>query len=202
MASKSPSVTIEPGTGAMRPDWRWMFANGALAMALGLLGLALTPFLTISAVLVLGAVLAGASLYQLAMAVRGSDRKLRIQRLGYAAAYAFGGVAMLLSPAAAAAALTLVLAGALLLGGFRTVFAQLGQRNRADWKARSLLGSLPILAGSLLLATWPVSSLWAIGASLAVVLLMRGWDHLVRALAARHSDRDPMRTEDEATLAA
>lgn len=204
MAAKTPSVALEPGWRSTRPDWRWMFASGVLAIALGLLGLGLTPVLTIAAVLALGLVLAGAAVYQLIQGVRTTEWRRRMTRFGYAGAYAFGGAAMVLSPGAAAAGLTVLLAVLFGMAGFRALFANLNQRDHRDWGARALLGGAFILTGTLLLLTWPVSSIWAIGTGVSVVLLTKGWRNVVGALTERGHERNhpPGTDEDSAALVA
>lgn len=166
-----------------RPDWRWLLASGVLAMALGVAGLGLIPVLTLVGVLSLGLVLLGAALYQAVQAWRGGGPGGRAVHVGLALAYGIGGLAIVASPPGAAIGLTLAIAAALVVVGFRNLMGASGE----ETPSRRRLGLAALGIGSLVFITWPMSSVWAIGLTVVAALLASGWRNLVGAIALRRS---------------
>lgn len=164
------------------PDWRWLMARGAVAVVLGVVGLALIPILTLSGVLVMGAVLIGASLYQLARLPRIRPSGAKAMHIGYAIAYAFGGLAMVFNPPSAAVGLTLIAAFALGIWGFR------GLMNGGTRHDRRL-GIIAIVAGTALLIAWPLSGMWGVGVAIATLMLALGGQNLAKGVVIRRQQR-------------
>lgn len=166
-------------------DPRWLMASGVVAVLLSLAGLAMLPVLTIAAVLTLGVVLLGAAVYQLAKAWNAAGLKARGMRLGYALAYAFGGAAMVLNPPGAATGMTLVIAAALGLVGIQRLLLTGRTELQEAASGRRATGLFAIVAGTAILLTWPVSSVWAIGVAVSAILGAMGWRNLAVGTALR-----------------
>ncbi|MBK1702499.1 HdeD family acid-resistance protein [Thiococcus pfennigii] len=172
-----------------RPRRFGLLASGAVAVAMGVVGLALVPLLTVAAVLTIGVVLLGAAVYQVTKAWRAPDGQPRTPHLVYAAVYAFGGLAMVFNPVGSAVGVTLFAAFALVLWGLYRVFGDAARRDIAR-------GTVALIGGTLLVLTWPVSGLWAIGVAVAAALLAVGWRNLVGGLRPRRP-AEPEATPDE-----
>ncbi|AGA91176.1 hypothetical protein Thimo_2443 [Thioflavicoccus mobilis 8321] len=155
-----------------------LLASGVVAIAMGVVGLALVPLLTVATVLSLGVLFIGVAVYQLTKAVRATDWQGRAPHLGFGAVYAFGGLAMVFNPLGSAVGVTLFSSFALVLWGLHRVF---GAPERRDVGR----GALALVGGTLVILSWPTSGLWSIGIAVSAALLAIGWRNLVGGLALR-----------------
>src|SRR5262249_14544817 len=98
------------------------------------------------------------------------------------------GLLIVAHPAAAAAVLTLMLAGFFMIGGiFRIAMAVVIRYPNWGW---SLLGGgITLLLGILLWAEWPASGFQFIGLCVGIELLFRGWWWVMFALGLRNLHR-------------
>jgi uncharacterized membrane protein HdeD (DUF308 family) len=92
------------------------------------------------------------------------------------------GVILWRAPLVGAAALTLVVATWLLVSGLGQGLHAIVERY-PHWGMSLFSGLIGALLGSLLLATFPVSSLWYIGLSVGVMFLVQGLTYLSLSLA-------------------
>ncbi len=83
------------------------------------------------------------------------------------------GALLLAFPASGAAALTLILAIFLLVGGLmRTTTGIISDLPKRGWAIVS--GLVDFVLGLMLLASWPVSALWFLGLAVGIALIFRG----------------------------
>ncbi len=184
--TQAPSQTTKT---ARRPAPDPLIVSGGLAFLLSLLGLTMLPTLTIAAVLTAGLALVGAALYQVARIWGEQPFRERARRLGYALAYAFGGLAMISNPPGAATGLTLFGAIALGILGFQRLLLQTRRGDAAAARRARSAGWLSLGAGTAVLVTWPLSSTWAIGVAVAAYLGAIGWGNLTTGIALRRIPR-------------
>jgi uncharacterized membrane protein HdeD (DUF308 family) len=103
--------------------------------------------------------------------------------------YVIAGGYMIVHPVAASMALTLILGWAIVITGVSRIivaFRMHGQKNSV-WVLIS--GIIAVLVGGMILARWPLSSLWIIGLFVAVELIANGWSMIMVSLAIRAGNR-------------
>jgi len=171
--------------GALPEKWGWLVGFGILSTLLGLIGLGMTFGLTIAGVLLFGVLLAIGGAAQLFDAFKYRGWKSTLPHAAIAIIYLIVGAMMIVDPAGAAIALTLLLGVALIAAGaLRTTIAWQHQGQRG-WQWAAAGGAMSLLLGVVILVGWPVSGLWVIGLFIAVELLINGWTALFIGLAAR-----------------
>jgi uncharacterized membrane protein HdeD (DUF308 family) len=94
------------------------------------------------------------------------------------------GLMIVANPRAAAAAVTLVMALFLILGGvFRIALAFAIPFHHLLWLA--LHGVISLLLGILILQQWPVSGDWVIGLFIGIDMIFNGWSLIMLGMAAK-----------------
>ena len=78
------------------------------------------------------------------------------------------------STATAAALLTLILGASLLASGIMRIILAFSMKQETPWIWILLSGAITLLLGLLILAHWPVSSLYILGLFLRIDLVMAG----------------------------
>jgi uncharacterized membrane protein HdeD (DUF308 family) len=98
--------------------------------------------------------------------------------------YFIVGLMVIKNPVTASVSITLLLGiFYIVLGIFRIISSLSLRMPRWGWGAFS--GAVSLLLGILIMASWPVSSLYIIGLFVGIDLLLCGWVYLTGALAAR-----------------
>lgn len=99
--------------------------------------------------------------------------------------YAGIGVMLIVNPVSGAASLTLLLGiGFTLVGIFRIISAL--SLKLFQWQLSLFNGLLTLLIGTLIMRSWPESSLYIIGLFIGIDLLICGWVYIMSAMAARN----------------
>jgi len=171
-------------------DWRWTLAAGLLMVAGGTAGVLYGSLATIVSVVFFGAGLVSAGILHIVSIFRREDARKGawLENLLMAVMYGSMGGFILLDPVGATAGLTLMLCV------FFTVIALM--RFSLAWKRRDhqsemisqvLGGLMALLLMGVVIAYWPLSTLWAIGVMVSVELLMNGWMLVFAALSLRKS---------------
>ena len=78
------------------------------------------------------------------------------------------------STATAAALLTLILGASLLASGIMRIILAFSMKQETPWIWILLSGAITLLLGLLILAHWPISSLYILGLFLGIDLVMAG----------------------------
>lgn len=99
--------------------------------------------------------------------------------------YGIAGVALAFLPLLGVAALTVILGLLLVVYGFGAAVAAFGMRPVDGWGWFLFDGVATLLVGILVLAKWPLSSLWAIGTLVGVAVLMGGISKIMIATKIR-----------------
>ena len=193
MANESGQPTrasgIEPQEArAARSRLIWGIVLGVLMVLAGLVVLGHVLVATVVSVIFLGwfAVLAGlagivASLFQL------GKPGFWPTLLGGALALVVG-IAFLRRPGLGAAALTLLLGSALLVGGVARTVGGIGERHEnRGWIIAN--GVITLLLGLLILFGWPGSTLWVLGTFLGVDLIVEGVTFILLGFSTRRALR-------------
>jgi len=152
---------------------RWLVGVGALLAVLGLVALAtsvLTTFLTVE---LLGILLVIGGIAQAVHAVSSAAWRGFFLSLLAGALYIVVGVLALARPVETAMALTLLFAAFLMVTGvFRILAVAAVPLPNRGWVL--LAGIVTLLLGVGLWASWPVSSLWLIGAYVGIEMFLSG----------------------------
>src|SRR5213078_2469879 len=72
-----------------------------------------------------------------------------------------------------------------ILHGHRPVPLAATRLKFPNWGWAAFDGAVTLLLGILLWADWPWSGFWFLGLSIGIALLLRGWSHVMIALALR-----------------
>jgi uncharacterized membrane protein HdeD (DUF308 family) len=152
----------------------WIIALGVIYSIAGFIALGSVMMATVASVYVVGImmVIAGVAEVINAFQVRTWGRFLFWLLLG--ALYIVGGLAAFENPLLAAALLTLVLAAALIVSGGTRIMLAFGMRGVGPWLWVALSGAITLVLGLMILARWPVSSLYVLGLFLGIDLLLVG----------------------------
>ena len=158
----------------LKSNWGWTVAFGALLCFAGAVALGSVTLTTISSVFVVGVAMIMSGIVEVAhgFAMR-SWRKFFLW-LAIGALYIVAGVGAIQNPLLAAGLFTLMIGASLIASGVVRTYLAFQLPEPAPRIAIALSGVLSLLLGAVILAQWPVSSLWVIGAFLGVDLFFAG----------------------------
>ena len=168
----------------VRKYWGWFLALGILLVILGVLEIAFANWTTVFSVIFLGSLLVAAGILQIisglyAMKWSGFSVSMLVGIL-----YIIAGCLCIFRPVQSAVNITLLMAVLLLVGGFFRLIS--AARYRFDyWGWVIFHGLVAILLGIFLLATWPISGLWAIGLFVGIDILLIGCYWIWLSLAVK-----------------
>ena len=171
--------------GELSLSWRWLLAVGVLSIILGVIGLGMTLMLTLASVLYFGVLITIAGAAQVVQAFKCSGWTSLLSHLVIGLLYLAAGIMVVCWPLLASVVLTWILAGILLVVGVLRLVIAVQHRALQGWLGAFLGGVVTIVIGLIILARWPLSSLWVIGLLIAVELIVKGWSEIFVALAAR-----------------
>ena len=174
------SVTAE-----LRSHWGWFVALGVVLLVLGFIAFGHLVIATVASVFYLGALMVIGAVAQIIHAFRvkrwGGFFFWLLSGLLYGAA----GVLAFYNPALVAAALTLVLAVALIASGILRVWSGFRLRPEPGWGWLLASGVITTLAGIVVAIGWPVNTLWLLGLVLAIDLTFQGVGAIAFGLALK-----------------
>jgi uncharacterized membrane protein HdeD (DUF308 family) len=162
----------------------WFVALGIGLMILGFIALGAIVFTTWFSVILLGALLLAAGIGVAIHAARAPAWGPFLLQLSNGVLIGILGAVILARPAAAAAALTLVVGAFMLVSGFGRILIALASRP-TGWGLLLFGGIVAGLLGLVLLMEWPLSGLWAIGLFVGVDLVFYGAWFLATGLSRR-----------------
>jgi uncharacterized membrane protein HdeD (DUF308 family) len=190
------AVNVKPTLGsaihAITGKWGWFVALGVGELLLG--GVASTNLFAanLASVLVIGAAIVVAGIFQIVHAF--SARALRgvLFWLLAGIVYAAAGVIILYDPLLASLTLSLTAGVFLVAAGAMRVWAGFHIRPAAGWRWIVAAGALTLCVGGIVISAWPGIGLWFLGAMLVVDLIFQGWGLIafgwaLRARALRHA---------------
>jgi uncharacterized membrane protein HdeD (DUF308 family) len=168
--ASSASTGIEP----LRVKWGWIVTLGVVYLVTGLIALGSVIMATVASVLVVGVMMIVAGVAEVinAFQVKGWGKFLLWLLLG--ALYIVAGFVTFENPLLAAAVLTLVLGATLVASGVMRIVLAFGMKQEMPWIWVALSGLITLLIGLIILAHWPVSSLFVLGLFLGIDLVMAG----------------------------
>ncbi|CCE10829.1 conserved membrane hypothetical protein [Bradyrhizobium sp. STM 3843] len=177
---------------AIAGKWGWFVALGVGELILGGIASANLMAASLASVLVIGASMAVAGIFQIMHAV--SVRSLRgfLFWLFAGIVYAAAGAIIVYDPILASYTLSLVVCAFLVTAGVIRISVGFHMRPAAGWGWIVAAGVLTLSVGITLLAAWPAIGLSLLGAMLVVDLIFQGWGLIafglaLRTRASRHS---------------
>jgi uncharacterized membrane protein HdeD (DUF308 family) len=177
---------------AITGKWGWFVALGVGELILGGVASANLMAANLASVLVIGATMAVAGIFQIvqAFSVRGLRGFLLWLLAGIV--YAAAGAIILYDPILASFTLSLAVCAFLVVAGVIRIWAGFHIRPAAGWRWIVAAGVLTFCVGVMLVAAWPAIGLWLLGVMLVVDLIFQGWGFIafgiaLKSRASRHS---------------
>ena len=173
-ANSHPSPSRSLGLQALRFKWGWIVALGVVYVIVGLVALGSIVTATAATVLLVGImmVIAGIAEVFSAFQIRTWGKFALWLLLG--ALYIFAGVTTFQNPVLAAVLLTFLLGLALFASGGMRLILAFGMKESTPWILVAISGAVTLLLGLVILARWPVSSVYVLGLFLGIDLVIAG----------------------------
>ncbi|GKQ55726.1 HdeD family acid-resistance protein [Bradyrhizobium sp. Ce-3] len=189
-ASSSPATpphSLGSGLANLRAKWGWIVALGVIYLIAGVLAFGSVFFATVVSVLFVGAMMIVAGIAEIINAFQFKTWGKFLFWLLLGALYVVAGFITFENPLLAAATLTLFLGVALVVSGIVRIFLAFGMNSEAPWGMVAISGLITLVLGVMILARWPVSSLYVLGIFLSVDLICAGvsWISMGMALKKR-----------------
>jgi uncharacterized membrane protein HdeD (DUF308 family) len=158
----------------LHAKWGWIVALGVIYLLAGLIALGSVVAATVASVLVVGVmmIIAGVAEVFSAFQIKSWGKFLLWALLGVL--YIIAGFVTFENPLLAAALLTLILGVSLVASGIMRIILAFSMKQETPWIWILLSGVITLLLGLLILAHWPVSSLYVLGLFLGIDLIMAG----------------------------
>lgn len=169
-----------------RKEWGWFLTLGIALIVLGAAAIIYESTATIASVVVLGAIIFVAGIFQLftAFQARGAGHVILYLLLGVLELVV--GFVLMEAPGAGALAVTLVLSVYFMFSGiFRVIYSLWMQFPQYGWAVFS--GLVTLALGILLWAQWPTSAVWFIGFAVGVNFILIGISWSALALKLKES---------------
>ena len=179
---------------AITGKWGWFVALGVGELILGGVASANLIAASLASVLVIGAAMAVAGIFQIVHAFSMHGLRGFLFWLLAGIVYAAAGAIILYDPVLASLTLSLVVCAFLIAAGAMRIWAGFHMRPAAGWRWIVAAGVLTFCVGIILVAAWPGIGLWLLGAMLVVDLVFQGWGLIafglaLKARASRHSSQ-------------
>ena len=167
-------LTTSPGLEPLRAKRGWVIALGVVYIIAGLIALGSMVMATIVTVFVVGIMMLIAGVAEVfhAFQIKTWGRFLLWLLLG--ALYIVAGFLTFDNPLLAAALLTLLLGVSLIAGGIMRIVLAFNMKEGMPWIWVVVSGVITLLLGLIILAHWPVSSLYILGLVLGIDLIFAG----------------------------
>ena len=158
----------------LKAKWGWIVALGVIYLIAGLVALGSVMMATVASVFLVGIMMIVAGIAEIinAFQLKGWGKFLIWALLGVL--YIIAGFVTFENPLLAAAVLTLILGAALVASGLVRIFLAFSVKRERPWIWLLLSSLVTLLLGLLILAHWPVSSVYVLGIFLGVDLVMAG----------------------------
>jgi uncharacterized membrane protein HdeD (DUF308 family) len=158
----------------LRAKWGWIVGLGVVYLIAGFVALGSVMMATVASVFVVGVMMIVAGIAEIinAFQLKGWGKFLIWALLGVL--YIVAGFVTLQNPLLAAALLTLILGASLIASGLVRIFLAFSMKRESPWIWVLLSSVVTLLLGLLILAHWPISSVYVLGIFLGVDLVMAG----------------------------
>jgi uncharacterized membrane protein HdeD (DUF308 family) len=179
---------------AIRGNWGWILALGIVLIVVGTLAIAMPFAGSLASIVALSALLVVGGIAQLIGAFWTRDWSGFFLSLLIGVLYLVTGVVFFRHPADALAAVTLLLACALMVGGLFRIIGSLMYRF-PYWGWTLLGGAISLLLGLYIYSLWPLDSFFILGLFVGIDMIFTGWTWVVLALAVKDLGRRAVSVE-------
>jgi uncharacterized membrane protein HdeD (DUF308 family) len=170
MTLGTPSTPLD----ALRAKRGWIVALGIVYMIAGLVALGSIVMATVASVFIVGIMMLIAGVAEVISAFQVKTWGKFVLWLILGALYILAGFATFENPLLAAALLTLLLGVSLLASGIVRIVLAFSMKQGMPWIWVLVSGAITLLLGAVILAHWPVSSLYMLGLFLGIDLVFAG----------------------------
>jgi len=179
------STRIGSEIAPLRAKWGWIVALGIVYIVAGFVALGSIVMATVVSVLVVGIMMIVAGVAEVinAFQIKSWGKFLLWALLGVL--YIVAGFVTWDNPLFAAVLLTLVLGASLVASGIMRIVLAFYMKAEMPWIWVALSGVITLLLGLLILARWPINSIYILGLFLGVDLIMAGASWLGLGLGLR-----------------
>jgi uncharacterized membrane protein HdeD (DUF308 family) len=177
MTSSSDTLqNLRTGTdlAPLRAKWGWIVALGVVYVLAGFIALGSVVTATVASVFIVGImmIIAGAAELINAFQIKSWGKFLIWALLGVL--YIVAGFVTFENPLFAAVLLTLLLGASLVASGIVRLFLAFNMKRETPWIWVALSAVITLLLGVLILARWPINSVYILGLFLGIDLIMAG----------------------------
>jgi uncharacterized membrane protein HdeD (DUF308 family) len=170
---------------ALKQNWGWFLVLGLATIVLGIIAMGIAPYVSVTAVAILGGVLVVGGILQGLNSIWTRLWSTFLLDLLVGLLYVVVGLMVLTRPVQATLILTLVLGAFYVVGGVFRIIAALSMRFY-HWGWLALSGVVSLILGLAILNGWP-EDIWVIGLFIGIDLVFNGWFWVMLALAARNA---------------
>jgi len=174
MTGSPRSLAEITGLEPLRAKSGWIVALGVVYIIAGLIALSSIVMATVVSVFVVGIMMVIAGIAEIVNAFQIKTWGKFLLWLLLGALYVVAGFLTFENPYLAAAILTLFLGVALIVSGVTRIILAFGMQAAMPWVLVLLSGIITLLLGLIIVAHWPVASLYVLGIFLGVDLLLAG----------------------------
>lgn len=172
--------------GDLGKNWGWILGLGILFVVLGVVALGMPVAMTLTTVVLFGALLLAGGILQIVDAFKCEGWSARIWHVLIGLLYIAAGVVIFRNPALSSVTLTAVLGGVIIAVGVLRIIMGFQMKGALEgWVWLVIAGVVSLVLGGMILSRWPESSAVVIGVLVAVELIMHGWSYIFLGLTAR-----------------
>jgi uncharacterized membrane protein HdeD (DUF308 family) len=163
-----------PDIAPLRAKWGWIVALGVVYVVAGFIALGSVVIATVASVFVVGVMMIVAGVAELinAFQIKSWGKFLLWALLGVL--YIVAGFVTFENPLFAAVLLTLLLGASLVASGILRIVLAFNMKREMPWIWVALSGAITLLLGVLILARWPINSVYILGLFLGIDLIFAG----------------------------
>src|SRR3954453_12448136 len=161
-------------TAPLRAKSGWIIALGVVYLIAGFIALGSVMMATVASVLIVGVmmIVAGAAEVISAFQIKSWGKFLLWVLLGLL--YVVAGFVTFENPLLAAVLLTLALGASLVASGIMRIILAFSMKRETPWIWVALSGIITLMLGLLILARWPINSVYVLGLFLGIDLILAG----------------------------
>lgn len=168
------SAGASPELAPLRAKSGWIVALGVVYVIAGFIALGSVAMATVASVFIVGIMMLLAGVAEIVSAFQVKSWGKFILWILLGILYVVAGFATFENPLLAAAVFTLVLGFALIVSGIMRIILAFGMKEGMPWMWIVLSGVITFLLGAIILAHWPVSSVYVLGLFLGIDLVFAG----------------------------
>ena len=173
--ANAPEISVAAsGLQPLRAKSGWIVALGIIYVVAGLVALGSVVLATVATVFVVGIMMLIAGVAEVINAFQIKTWGKFLFWLLLGALYIVAGFVTFENPLLAAALLTLLLGFSLVASGIMRIVLAFSMKQGAPWIWVALSGTITLVLGCVILAHWPVSSLYILGLFLGIDLVLAG----------------------------